>query len=691
MRSIMDLRHSVKEQAHDRNTEDRKLRIQCLEEACQLHKEGTTLEKMVEYFSLYDQRFIPLVVDDLYFAGTPGYYALPESVDEPEIYRPRMCIGDLVTDIGHYCANYQRLLNAGIEGIRGQVMETESHTEEEAAIKQAYLKMLDLFTSYMKKHAQQARLQADKCQAEAKRNLIRMAQDIEYICEHRPMTLMQGMQLIFFAHTYIYLKPYTGVVTFGNLDRVFEQLYTAGITDGTLNRDFVREMICHFYIALSSMYFDTQNIAVGGSDKDGNYFENDLTVLFIEAQKIVHLEQPSVCVKIRPDTSDKVWQASLDLLATGGGMPAFLNDPLIIRSLVHYGFSQEEANTFCNVGCYEATPYGNTFGGTTSGEIAVVQLFVNFFFQDIDYESYDDFLKAWEKFFLDRYLTLILPTYAKRREDIRIHSASPFLGLLMDGCIDNLKLPEQFGAEHNIYAVNLGGIGTLTDSLLCVKHFVYDTKTWTLSELRHHVAENYPDESVRTMLRNYPNRFGSGDPYSVELARREALLLADIVTSHPFDERIQMLPALFYFKNDITTAGLPPTPDGRRLSERYSYGAAASEILLRRDTTKILLSSAELPLDLFPMGAPMTVNLAVEFLNTEKGRSGVRTMVETFLAEGGFHIQINLADANVLRDAQKKPEKYKDLLIRTSGHTETFINLSKIQQDALIERVEMGC
>ena len=87
----------------------------------------------------------------------------------------------------------------------------------------------------------------------------------------------------------------------------------------------------------------------------------------------------------------------------------------------------------------------------------------------------------------------------------------------------------------------------------------------------------------------------------------------------------------------------------------------------------------------------MTVNLSKEFLNTEKGREGTRTMVETYLREGGFHIQINIANPQILRDAQKDPEKYTDLLIRISGHTEPFVRLAKRLQDALIARSEMGC
>ena len=103
------------------------------------------------------------------------------------------------------------------------------------------------------------------------------------------------------------------------------------------------------------------------------------------------------------------------------------------------------------------------------------------------------------------------------------------------------------------------------------------------------------------------------------------------------------------------------------------------------------MSTASLPLERFPIGAPTTVHLTADFLNTAKGREGIRKMVEAYHLEGGTHIQIDIANPDVLRDAQKNPDQYKDLLIRISGHTEPFTRLNRVMQDALIARAEMGC
>ena len=680
MESLMTLKQCIGERAHDRNMEDNQLRVQCLTRAGEEHRGESALPKMMTYLRLYNEKFSPFVDKDLFFAGTPGYFWLPGD------------IAGLIYDIGHFCADYQRLIDGGVEGIREEVMRSTPHTEAEAEVKQAYLETTELFIEYMRRHAEEAERMAATCEKiDTKENLLRMVRDIRHICVRKPVTFRQGLQLLLFAHSYIFLKPYTGTITFGNLDRTLEKLYLAEKNAGTLTYDEALENICQFYLSLCTMHRNTQNIVLGGSDSDGGLFENDLTVLFMEAQAKLHLEQPSVSLKIRPDTSDRVWDAALSLLSKGGGMPSFLNDAGYINSLVKNGFTQEDSNTFCNIGCYEATPYGNTFGGTTSGNMTLVDVFHRFFMEEKEYATFEDLLEAWESYAQRYYVTDLLPGFVDYRRSMEVNSASPFLGLILDGCIDSLKLPEQYGAKNNIFSVLFGGLGSLVDSLLCIKHFVYDDGVWTLAQLRKEVVENYPDKEVLALLRAYPERFGSDDEFSNRLAAREAKFLADMAVDHPFDERVKMIPALFIFTGDIYTEGLPSTPDGRQTGDRYSYGASASELLPRRDITKVLMSTASLPLERFPIGAPTTVHLTADFLNTAKGREGIRKMVEAYHLEGGTHIQIDIANPDVLRDAQKNPDQYKDLLIRISGHTEPFTRLNRVMQDALIARAEMGC
>lgn len=678
MKNLLNFKQNIREQTHERNLSDYFLRLRCLDEAVAKFPAGTALDKSLAFLRSYGQEFVPFVDKDLCLASIAGYF-----------YVPRGRAG-LEEDIGHYCANYKTLVEEGVNGIRARIRRGKPTDETGRTNKKAFLESLDLFVAYMLKHAEEAERQAQGNLSEAqKANLLRMAADIRTISKEKPKTFLQGLQLVWFAHGYILLKPYTNTITFGNLDRILGGLYEADVQKGKLTREEALKILCHFILAVKPMHRDTQNICLGGTDEEGNYFENDLTLLFLQAQKIMHEEQPSLSLKIRPETSDEVWEAALDLVSLGGAMPSFLNDELYIRSLKKFGFDEAESNTYVDVGCYEATPPGNTFGGTVSGNVTLAYEFANFFAREEEYLDFESFLSAWEEYLENRYKKEIVPGYAHTRAKIATCAASPFTACIMDGCIESFRLPEQYGAKNNIFSVLFGGIGTLVDCLLCVKHFVFDEKSVSLAEYRKQVKENYPSAELLAKVRAFTQRFGSGEEYSNLLAKREAEFLHRLAKENPINNQTKNTPALFIFTEWATTEWLAATPDGRKQGDRYSYGASASELLPNRSLTGVLASSASLPLDLFPVGSPQTVNLMADMLKTKKGRQATRAMVETYFAEGGSHLQVEIADPNVLRDAQKHPERYPDLMIRLSGHTEPFVRLMKVLQDALIARSEL--
>jgi len=662
MKSLQEIKHSLKADIQNLIDEDRQLRENCLQEACKKFTNNSAMEKTTEYLRLYNNRFTPYICEDLFLAGAGGNFYIKE-------------VEGLTTDGGHYCPNFEKLLQVGVVGLSKEIESRTPKNESQKQTQATFLETLNLFLCYMRKH-QELALQKSRTAVteEQKNNLLRIASDIHTICEQSPATFLQGLQLIWFANCYIHLKPYTNTITLGNLDRTLSRLYQADIGSGNLTPEIAKEQICHFYLAFETMARDTQNIVLGGSDADGNYFETPLTRLFLQAQTTVHLEEPVVSLKIRPDTSDDVWNDALTLLETGGGMPSFLNDSLYIQGLKKAGYTEQEANTFANIGCYEASPYGSSFGSTTCFCWSLPDEFTRFYRNVQDCPDFRSFVDAWHAFLTDRFLKEKLPQLKKQRfETLFHHSACTFSGCLLDGCIDSLSLPEQGGVKNNIMGVNLGGLGTVVDSILCVKHFVYDTKEWTLDLIKKQISENYSNTNVLAKIRQLPHRFGSFESFSTAFAAEEAAFLHDLITKNPLCDSIKSMPALFMFFDDILgTEALPATPDGRRDGERYSYGASASELIPQREIPKVLRSTAALPLASFPNGAPQTINLMPNLAQSQKGKEMTRTTIETYFREGGTHLHINIANPDILRDAQKNPEQYQDLLIRVSGHTEPF-------------------
>ncbi|WP_425380502.1 glycine radical domain-containing protein [Spiroplasma endosymbiont of Stenodema calcarata] len=61
-------------------------------------------------------------------------------------------------------------------------------------------------------------------------------------------------------------------------------------------------------------------------------------------------------------------------------------------------------------------------------------------------------------------------------------------------------------------------------------------------------------------------------------------------------------------------------------------------------------------------------------------------MLDGYMQKGGHHLNVNVLDRDVLREAQNHPEQYPQLTIRVSGYAVNFVKLTKEQQEDVISR-----
>ena len=54
-----------------------------------------------------------------------------------------------------------------------------------------------------------------------------------------------------------------------------------------------------------------------------------------------------------------------------------------------------------------------------------------------------------------------------------------------------------------------------------------------------------------------------------------------------------------------------------------------------------------------------------------------------------MQLQISIADTEELKCAQENPDEYRDLLVRITGYSAIFVDMSKGAQDAFISREEL--
>ena len=86
----------------------------------------------------------------------------------------------------------------------------------------------------------------------------------------------------------------------------------------------------------------------------------------------------------------------------------------------------------------------------------------------------------------------------------------------------------------------------------------------------------------------------------------------------------------------------------------------------------------------------MNMKLPPDQLKTRKGRETLLNLVKTYMDNEGYHIQFNVLDTATLRDAQKHPEKYRDLVVRVAGFSAFFTRLHPGVQNEIIARTEQS-
>ena len=130
------------------------------------------------------------------------------------------------------------------------------------------------------------------------------------------------------------------------------------------------------------------------------------------------------------------------------------------------------------------------------------------------------------------------------------------------------------------------------------------------------------------------------------------------------------------------------SPDGRKKGEELSKNVSASMGQNREGATAAILSATKIDATNFTGDAALDLGLLPSAVKGEEGLEAMYGLLQTFIARGGHAIQINVFNAETLREAQVYPEKYQDLQIRVCGWNVLWNNINKEEQDGFIRQAE---
>jgi len=269
------------------------------------------------------------------------------------------------------------------------------------------------------------------------------------------------------------------------------------------------------------------------------------------------------------------------------------------------------------------------------------------------------------------------------------HMPVPFLSLLIDDCISNGKDYNAGGARYNTSYIQGVGLGSITDSLTALKYHVFEKKTISMKGMLKALSGNFVDfEELRFELIYNTPKYGNDNDYADNQATSVFELFYDAVNGRPTPRggifRINLLPTTSHIYFGSVIGALP---DGRKAAEPLSEGISPVQGADKRGPTAVLRSASKID-HLRTGGTLLNQKFTPSFFDDEDNIVKMTALIRSYFRMNGHHIQFNVVSAKTLRDAQKHPEKYRDLIVRVAGYSDYFNDLTEEIQNEIIKRTE---
>jgi len=628
---------------------------------------------------------------------------------------------------GHLCAGYEKLLKLGYKGI---VKETEKYQKEldenksdfqekydfYEAVKIYYEAAIDFSRRYSNLAFSKAEMEDNK---RRKKELEIIGNMMKKFTIESPDSFYEAVQFIWFSQNIANIIYQRSVLALGRLDQILWPFYIKDIQQGKILKESALELIeelnlkltwnvtllpTDFTMVANALGQNTQTITVGGMDINGNDSVNELSYLFLEAYKKIKVFSTDLSVRIHKNMPEEFLKEAINVFRSTSGI-AFYNDEIIIPALEKAGYSLEDARNYVLIGCVEPTGQGNSFAATGRMFMnlpGVLELTLNNGYSNLtkkvdglqtgDPSQFQTFNDLYEAFVRQLKYNIKRATEIAEVGDIEAmkYFQHPYVSATLEGCMENGKDHVCGGAKYNFSSITAYGFATLVDSLYNIKKVVYEEKQMTLAELINILNSNFEaQEDFRQKLINKYEKWGNDqeeiDLFAVELWD---LFTKEVAEYKPV--RGGRYSAGAYSMGIHVMEGFftRPSADGRKAMEAISNSLSPVNNVEKNGITAVLNSLSKLNYDYATNGIAVNVRIHPQNLNNEENLKKFYHLIKTYFKFGGMQFQPNVVSTEILRDAQKHPEKYSDLIVKVGGYNATFIDLGTPIQNDIIDRLE---
>ena len=561
--------------------------------------------------------------------------------------------------------DYPKLLDKGIGGLRSDLQEKLKEQPD---------------NNFYKAGIQDVREQMASANMKRQKELERICQALENIKEKKPGTFHEAMQLFWL------FALLAGVINYGRLDDYLGPYLVADLKSGRLTDEEAYRYIHSLWTMIENRRTTVNGrIIVGGKGRKHPKEADVFLHIAMKVSKNCRYVEPQFTLRFDKDTSEEIWDEALDALGAGATYPTLYNDDVNVPAVM-YGMRVDEkaAEQYVPFGCTEFVIQGQSTGtpNICINLLKLLTIYMNDGIDPIDgkrksgpvplkkleeYQTFEEFYDGY-KALLDYYLDLSVKAQYHSYEVMNQHVSFLFTSLLTDDCIARGKAlldggVRYLGGTNETY----GNINT-SDSLWVIRDLVFNQKKYTLRQLNDAMLANFNGyEALRKDCLNC-DKYGN----DLETADTMANDLYEFVAKGVRNRGIAI--GMQYFlivisNNQLNTEWgnrTAASPDGR-LSCMYMNPANNPQGGANK------------------RGSVQNIKFSPSMFN--ENRAVIKSLFKTYFAKGGCHLMVTVVDKGVLEDAVEHPENYPDLIVRVSGFSAVFVDLSPNIQQELLSRV----
>lgn len=680
-----------------------------------------------------------LLEDGAYWKGKTVYDAMIEAQREvfgDELHalkEARVIISPDERPTSARVPNHEKVLNKGLNGIIAEAREglqkllagnfSDRDDTNKIHFLQAVIIACEAAINFAHRYAELAKeLAGRESDAVRRAELEKIADICQWVPANPARSFHEAVQSLWFIHLGIHMEVcYTSDVP-GRMDQFLYPFYKRDLAEGRLSRQEAAELLGCLWVKFAELDVvrkgawksanqanQVQLVTIGGVDKDGRDVTNELTYIILEVVRQLKTRQPALYLRCHQSTPEELWMKACEVARDrGDGMPSFLSDRAALLLFAGLGVPIHAARDYVAIGCIEASlaHVSASDKGLILSHAKIFELTLNNGVDPRtgrqlglatgdprDFSSFDQLYDAYKRQF-DHFVVLGAKAHRLMWQVREGRYALPFNSALLDDCISKgldfnrggVRYPQLFWGVLDRNPQNVA------NSLTAIKKLVFEEKKISMNDLLDACAYNFEGdgrEKIRQMCLAAP-KYGNDDDYADSIfndlslwAQRRLGQEKHALGQNMGTNRGGATVHTYYGK------AIGALPDGRKAWESLADGvlSPAQGTDLKGPTAVISSASKVNHLEV-SRGTLFNMKLTPSVLQSTEGLRKFVALVKTFFERGGFHLQFNLMGQEVLCEARKHPEQYRDLLVRVAGYSAYFVDLAPEVQDEIIRRTE---